>query len=157
MEDADDFAWFYHVKVTDTLRGGEKDELAVYGNSKLIEAGKQYCLFLYENDFEFWPMPLTLLVDRDSVFEIYGDNVHAPERYKLSGAKGAFMSAISSLPASSCREVRSVTERIDRTELSRTAHYKRLVSLGLEGDISFCLTRDLTDIVPEYKNGVIEL
>ena len=44
-------------------------------------------------------MPLTLLVDRDSVFEIDGDNVHAPERYKLSGAKGAFMSAISSLPA----------------------------------------------------------
>ena len=157
MEDADDFAWFYHVKVTDTLRGGEKDELAVYGNSKLIEAGKQYCLFLYENDFEFWPMPLTLLVDRDAVFEIDGDNVHAPERYKLSGAKDAFMSAISSLPASSGREVRSVTERLDRTELSKTKHYKRLVSLGLEGDISFCLTRDLTDIVPEYKNGVIEL
>lgn len=43
-------------------------------------------------------MPLTLLVDRDSVFEIDGDNVHAPERYKLSGAKDAFMSAISSLP-----------------------------------------------------------
>lgn len=84
-------------------------------------------------------------------------NVHAPERYKLSGAKDAFMSAISSLPASSGREVRSVTERLDSAELSRTAHYKRLVSLGLEGDISFCLTRDLTDIVPEYKNGVIEL
>ena len=99
-------------------------------------------------------MPLTLLVDRDSVFEIDGDNVHAPERYKLSGAKDAFMSAISSLPASSGREVRSVTERLDSAELSRTAHYKRL---GLEGDTSFCLTRDLTDIVPEYKNGVIEL
>ena len=67
------------------------------------------------------------------------------------------MSAISSLPASSGREVRSITERIDSAELSRTAHYKRLVSLGLEGDISFCLTRDLTDIVPEYKNGMIEL
>lgn len=102
-------------------------------------------------------MPLTLLVDRDAVFEIDGDNVHAPERYKLSGAKGAFMSAISSLPASSGREVRSVTERLDSAELSRTAHYKRLVSLGLEGDASFCLTRDLADIVPEYKNGVIEL
>ena len=99
-------------------------------------------------------MPLTLLVGRDSVFEIDGDNVHAPERYKLSGAKGAFMSAISSLPASSGREVKSVTERLDSAELSRTAHYKRLVSLGLEGDISFCLTRDLTDIVPEYKNGI---
>lgn len=102
-------------------------------------------------------MPLTLLVDRDAVFEIDGDNVHAPERYKLSGAKGAFMSAISSLPASSGREVRSVTGRLDSAELSRMAHYKRLVSLGLEGDTSFCLTRDLTDIVPEYKNGVIEL
>ena len=67
------------------------------------------------------------------------------------------MSAISSLPASSGREVRSVTERLDSAELSRTARYKRLISLGLEGDISFCLTRDLTDIVPEYKNGVIEL
>ena len=102
-------------------------------------------------------MPLTLLVGRDSVFEIDGDNVHAPERYKLSGAKDAFMSAISSLPASSGREVRSVTERLDSAELSRTAHYKRLVSLSLEGDASFCLTRDLADIVPEYKNGVIEL
>ncbi len=102
-------------------------------------------------------MPLTLLVGRDSVFEIDGDNVHAPERYKLSGAKDAFMSAISSLHASSGREVRSVTERLDSAELSRTAPYKRLVSLGLEGDASFCLTRDLADIVPEYKNGVIEL
>ena len=53
-------------------------------------------------------MPLTLLVDRDAVFEIDGDNVHAPERYKLSGAKDAFMSVISLLPASSGREVRSV-------------------------------------------------
>ena len=76
-------------------------------------------------------MPLTLLVGRDSVFEIDGDNVHAPERYELSGAKDAFMSAISSLPASSGREVRSVTERLYSAELSRTAHYKRLVSLGL--------------------------
>ena len=67
------------------------------------------------------------------------------------------MSAISSLPASSGREVRSVTERLYSAELSRTAHYKCLVSLGLEGDTSFCLTRDLTDIVPEYKNDVIEL
>ena len=32
------------------------------------------------------------------------------------------MSAISSLPASSGREVRSVTERLDNAELSRTAH-----------------------------------
>ena len=102
-------------------------------------------------------MHLKLQLHRDSVIENDGDNVHAPERYKLSGAKDAFMSAISSLPASSGREVRSVTERLDSAELSRTAHYKRLVSLGLEGDASFCLTRDLTDIVPEYKNGVIEL
>ena len=80
MEDADDFAWFYHVKVTDTLRGGEKDELAVYGNSKLIEAGKQYCLFLYKNDFEFWPMSLTLLVGRDLVFEIDGDQCTRPRK-----------------------------------------------------------------------------
>ena len=45
----------------------------------------------------------------------------------------------------------------DRTELSQTTHYKRLVSLGLERDTNFCLTRDLKDVVPEYKNGVIEL
>ena len=44
-------------------------------------------------------MPLTLLVDRDSVFEIDGDNVHAPERYKLSGSILFSSSAVGFLEA----------------------------------------------------------
>ena len=78
-------------------------------------------------------------------------------------AAGAIASAIQTLTDAELCDLTRVSCLVydrwkeDRTELSKTKHYKRLVSLGLEGDISFCLTRDLTDIVPEYKNGVIEL
>lgn len=36
-------------------------------------------------------------------------------------------------------------------------HYQVLMDLGLEKDIDFCLQKDLYDIVPEYKNGIIKL
>ncbi len=78
-------------------------------------------------------------------------------------AAGAIASAIQALtetdPCDLTRVACLVYDRWkdDRTELSKTTHYQRLVSLGLEGDVSFCLTRDLTDIVPEYKDGVIEI
>lgn len=36
-------------------------------------------------------------------------------------------------------------------------HYKVLMDLGLEKDIRLCLQKDLYDIVPEYKNGIIKL
>jgi len=36
-------------------------------------------------------------------------------------------------------------------------HYKILVDLGLEEDINYCLQKDLFDIVPEYKDGIIKL
>lgn len=36
-------------------------------------------------------------------------------------------------------------------------HYQVLMDLGLERDINFCLQKDLYDIVPEYKNGIIKL
>lgn len=36
-------------------------------------------------------------------------------------------------------------------------HYQVLMDLGLERDIDFCLQKDLYDIVPEYKNGIIKL
>jgi 2-phosphosulfolactate phosphatase len=35
------------------------------------------------------------------------------------------------------------------------SHYKYLISIGLKGDIKYCLTEDLLDVVPEYKNGKI--
>ena len=78
-------------------------------------------------------------------------------------AAGAIASAIQTLTDAELCDLTRVSCLVydrwkeDRTELSKTKHYKRLVSLGLESDINFCLTRDLTDIVPEYKNGVIEL
>lgn len=35
-------------------------------------------------------------------------------------------------------------------------HYKRILELGLEDDLEYCLSKDITDIVPEYKNGIIK-
>jgi hypothetical protein len=123
IEQADDFNQFYHLKITDIVRGTEKRELIIYGNSKLIESGKEYCLFLYENDSEFWPMPLTLLVDCDSVFEIAGTDVLAPERYNLSEAKNTFMQSLSTLPAPSNRKVISVKEKLSNAELLSQSDY----------------------------------
>lgn len=37
------------------------------------------------------------------------------------------------------------------------AHYQILVDLGLEEDIDYCLQKDLFNIVPEYKDGIIKL
>lgn len=44
----------------------------------------------------------------------------------------------------------------DLRELSLTYHCSRLLRLGFEKDVEFCLRRDVTDIVPEYINGVLE-
>lgn len=41
-------------------------------------------------------------------------------------------------------------------DLSDCLHVKRLRALGFEKDIEFCFTRDATDVVPEYKYGVIQ-
>ncbi len=41
--------------------------------------------------------------------------------------------------------------------VKEATHYKILVDLGLEDDIKFCFQKDLYDIVPEYKNGIIKL
>lgn len=45
----------------------------------------------------------------------------------------------------------------DRRELSLTRHCSRLIGLGFEKDVDFCLSRDITDIVPVYRNGVLEI
>jgi 2-phosphosulfolactate phosphatase len=34
-------------------------------------------------------------------------------------------------------------------------HYNYLQSIGLTGDLAYCLQRDLTDTVPVLKNGII--
>lgn len=34
-------------------------------------------------------------------------------------------------------------------------HYERLLSLGLDEDLKYCLSKDIISIVPEYKNGKI--
>ena len=41
-------------------------------------------------------------------------------------------------------------------DLSRTAHWEKLTELGFEEDIKLCFTPDVTNVVPEYKNGIIE-
>ncbi len=41
-------------------------------------------------------------------------------------------------------------------DLSTTAHYSRLLELQFEDDIKFCFTPDVTNVVPEYRNGIIE-
>ncbi|MGG7179116.1 2-phosphosulfolactate phosphatase family protein [Clostridium paraputrificum] len=35
-------------------------------------------------------------------------------------------------------------------------HYNVMMDLGLEKDIEYCIQKDITDIVPEYKNGYIK-
>lgn len=45
----------------------------------------------------------------------------------------------------------------DIRDLAMTRHCARLLSMGFEKDVEFCLRRDITDIVPEYRNGVLEL
>lgn len=44
----------------------------------------------------------------------------------------------------------------DQRELSLTHHCSKLMRLGFDKDVEFCLRRDVTDIVPEYINGVLE-
>lgn len=35
------------------------------------------------------------------------------------------------------------------------SHYKRIIELGLEADLEYCCRKDIIDIVPEYKDGII--
>lgn len=39
--------------------------------------------------------------------------------------------------------------------IKNASHYNRLKSLNLFDDLEYCSKKDITDIVPEYKNGVI--
>lgn len=43
------------------------------------------------------------------------------------------------------------------TFIKKAHHYEILMGLGLEEDIKFCMQKDVYDIVPEYKNGIIKL
>jgi 2-phosphosulfolactate phosphatase len=36
-------------------------------------------------------------------------------------------------------------------------HYKRIKELGLEKDLDYCCKKDIIDIVPIYKNGIVSL
>jgi len=35
------------------------------------------------------------------------------------------------------------------------SHYKRITELGLKSDLEYCCKKDIIDIVPEYKDGII--
>lgn len=41
--------------------------------------------------------------------------------------------------------------------VKNASHYKRILELGLEEDLKYCLSKDLVDIVPEYKDGKINI
>jgi 2-phosphosulfolactate phosphatase len=41
--------------------------------------------------------------------------------------------------------------------VKHAAHYNRIKELGLEEDLKYCLTKDIVDIVPEYKNSKIKI
>lgn len=47
------------------------------------------------------------------------------------------------------------TWKADHREFFSTYHCSRLIKMGFEKDVEFCLRRDITDIVPEYLNGVL--
>lgn len=42
-----------------------------------------------------------------------------------------------------------------RADLSKTHHFRRLMELGFETDITFCLQENVTDVVPIYVNGIV--
>lgn len=39
--------------------------------------------------------------------------------------------------------------------IKHASHYNRIMELGLEKDLEYCCSRDIIDIVPEYKEGMI--
>ena len=49
------------------------------------------------------------------------------------------------------------TWKTDHREFFLSHHCSRLIKLGFEKDVEFCLRRDITDIVPEYRNGVLSI
>lgn len=85
VEQADDLHSFFHIKDLKVLCGQDVDSVSIYGVVGLMEEGGRYCLFTYNNDKVFWPMPLTLLVDRESIFEIQSGKVVAPDRFGMTG------------------------------------------------------------------------
>ena len=42
-----------------------------------------------------------------------------------------------------------------KADLSATKHYSELAALGFQEDLDFCFTQDLTDQVPQYKDGIL--
>jgi len=44
-----------------------------------------------------------------------------------------------------------------KSYIKEASHYKILMELGLGEDIDYCLNKDLFNIVPEFKNGIIRL
>ena len=85
VEQADDLHSFFHIMDLKVLCGQDVDSVSIYGVVGLMEEGGRYCLFTYNNDKVFWPMPLTLLVDRESIFEIQSGKVIAPDRFGMTG------------------------------------------------------------------------
>lgn len=85
VEQADDLHSFFHIKDLKVLCGQDVDSVSIYGVVGLMEEGGRYCLFTYNNDKVVWPMPLTLLVDRESIFEIQSGKVIAPDRFGMTG------------------------------------------------------------------------
>lgn len=58
--------------------------------------------------------------------------------------------------AFACRDL-YLEHRSDlKTFISHAGHYKRLLSLGFEKDIDYCLQRDVLDCVPVYQKGCIQ-
>lgn len=41
--------------------------------------------------------------------------------------------------------------------LADTTHYRRLKSLHMEEDLAYCFQTDVSDIVPQYKNGTLTI
>lgn len=119
VEQADDLHSFFHIKDLKVLCGQDVDSVSIYGVVGLMEEGGRYCLFLYQNDSEFWPMPLTLFVDRESIFELDGDNVIAPERFGLNETSASELTeAVASLPIRQSAATTAITTELPYNELA---------------------------------------
>jgi 2-phosphosulfolactate phosphatase len=49
--------------------------------------------------------------------------------------------------------------RLHRNDLHsfirRTSHWHRLAAYGLEKDLDYCVTEDVANVLPMYKNGAL--
>lgn len=120
-ENADNSNCFYSIGELDIIDGRDVDGITVYGKAGTLKEGGRYALFLYDNDSVFWPMPLTQMVDIESVFEIEGDRIKAPEKFGIDNMDVAEFSEKASKLAMRQNAAEPVTDELPYDELAEAS------------------------------------